>query len=194
MRMPTLLRKQCPSCKKTWPVETIFCPYCTTSLHNAPVVDEEVTGGVLPDATFRSKDVRIIPPRIGQDDEYLSMFRPRVVDSLQKITNERNLARVCADQYAVMWQHVGRLQLMAYVQLGVGIVAAVVVVGLGLYMAWKGGTAAFGASATWHGVRTTTLILMAISYQQVQSAVTLLAQRDSMILQIGSEVTPAASE
>ena len=113
--------------------------------------DEEVTSGVLPDATFRSKDVRIIPPRIGQDDEYLSMFRPRLVSSSQIIENQRNLARVCADQYAVMWQHVRRLQLMAYVQLGVGVLAAVVVVGLGLYMAWKGGTAAFGASATWHG-------------------------------------------
>jgi len=192
--MPTLLRKQCPSCKKTWPVETIFCTYCTTSLHNAPVFDEEVTGGVLPDATFRSKDVRIIPPRIGQDDEYLSMFRPRLVSSSQIIENQRNLARVCADQYAVMWQHVRRLQLMAYVQLVVGILAAVVVVGLGLYMAWKGGTAAFGASATWHGLRTTTLILMAIGYQQVQSAIKTLAQRDSVVLQIGSEVTPAVNE
>ena len=192
--MPTLLRKQCPSCKKTWPVETIFCPYCTTSLHNAPVFDEEVTSGVLPDATFRSKDVRIIPPRIGQDDEYLSMFRPRLVSSSQIIENQRNLARVCADQYAVMWQHVRRLQLMEYVQLGVGVLAAVVVVGLGLYMAWKGGTAAFGASATWHGLRTTALILMAISYQQVQSAIKTLAQRDSVVLQIGSEATPAANE
>jgi hypothetical protein len=93
-----------------------------------------------------------------------------------------------------MWQHVRRLQLMAYVQLGVGIIAAVVVVGLGLYMAWKGGTAAFGASATWHGLRTTTLILMAIGYQQVQSAIKTLAQRDSVVLQIGSEVTPAVNE
>ena len=149
---------------------------------------------MLPDATFRSKDVRIIPPRIGQDDEYLSMFRPRLVSSSQIIENQRNLARVCADQYAVMWQHVRRLQLMAYVQLGVGVLAAVVVVGLGLYMAWKGGTAAFGASATWHGLRTTTLILIAIGYQQVQSAIKLLAQRDSLILQIGSEVTPAVNE
>ena len=192
--MPTLLRIQCPSCHKIWPNDTIFCSYCTTSLHNASVVDEEVTGGVLPDATFRSKDVRIIPPRIGQDDEYLSMFRPRLVSSSQIIENQRNLARVCADQYAVMWQHVRRLQLMAYVQLGVGVLAAVVVVGLGLYMAWKGGTAAFGASATWHGLRTTTLILIAIGYQQVQSAIKLLAQRDSLILQIGSEVTPAVNE
>ena len=192
--MPTLLRKQCPSCQKIWPIDTIFCSYCTTSLHNASVVDEEVTGGVLPDATFRSKDVRIIPPRIGQDDEYLSMFRPRLVSSSQIIENQRNLARVCADQYAVMWQHVRRLQLMAYVQLGVGVLAAVVVVGLGLYMAWKGGTAAFGASAAWHGLRTTTLILMAIGYQQVQSAIKLLAQRDSVVLQIGSEVAPAVNE
>lgn len=192
--MPTLLRKQCPSCQKTWPIETIFCPYCTTSLHNASVVDEEVTGGVLPDATFRSKDVRIIPPRIGQDDEYLSMFRPQIVSATQKIANEHNLARVCADQYAVMWQHVGRLQLMAYLQFGVGVLATVVVVGLVLYMGWKGGTAAFGASATWHGLRTTTLILLVIIYQQVQSAIKLLAQRDSLILQIGSEATPAASE
>jgi hypothetical protein len=192
--MPTLLRKQCPSCKKTWPVDTIFCSYCTTSLHNAPVVDEVVTEGVLPDATFRSKDVRIIPPRIGQDDEYLSMFRPRLVSSSQIIENQRNLARVCADQYAVMWQHVRRLQLMAYVQLVVGIIAAVVLVGFALYMAWKGGTAAFGASATWHGARTTTLILIAISYQQVSSAIKTLAQRDSLILQIGSEVTPTTSE
>jgi len=192
--MPTLLRKQCPSCKKTWPVDTIFCMYCTTSLHNAPVVDEVVTDGVLPDATFRSKDVRIIPPRIGQDDEYLSMFRPRSVFSTQTIDNERNLARVCADQYAVMWQHVGRLQLMAYVQLGVGVLAAVVVVGLGLYMAWKGGTAAFGTTNTWHGWRTTTLILIAIIYQQVSGAIKTLAQRDSLILQIGSEVTPAVNE
>lgn len=192
--MPTLLRKQCPSCKKTWPVETIFCPYCTTSLHNATVFDEEVTGGVLPDATFRSKDVRIIPPRIGQDDEYLSMFRPRLVSSTQVIDNQRDLARVCADQYAVMWQHVRRLQLMAYVQLVVGIIAAVVLVGFALYMAWKGGTAAFGASATWHGARTTALILIALSYQQVNSAIKILAQRDSMILQIGSEVTPAVNE
>jgi hypothetical protein len=168
--------------------------YCTTSLHNAPVVDEVVTDGVLPDATFRSKDVRIIPPRIGQDDEYLSMFRPRSVFSTQTIDNERNLARVCADQYAVMWQHVGRLQLMAYVQLGVGVLAAVVVVGLGLYMAWKGGTAAFGTTNTWHGWRTTTLILIAIIYQQVSGAIKTLAQRDSLILQIGSEVTPAVNE
>ena len=192
--MPTLLRKQCPSCQKIWPIDTIFCPYCTTSLHNASVVDEEVTGGVLPDATFRSKDVRIIPPRIGQDDEYLSMFRPQHVSATQKIANEHNLARVCADQYAVMWQHVGRLQLMAYLQFGVGVLATVVVVGLGLYMGWKGGTAAFGASAAWHGLRTTTLILMAIGYQQVQSAIKLLAQRDSVVLQIGSEVTPAVNE
>jgi hypothetical protein len=192
--MPTLLRKQCPSCKKTWPVDTIFCTYCTTSLHNAPVFDEEVTGGVLPDATFRSKDVRIIPPRIGQDDEYLSMFRPRSVSSTQTIDNERHLARVCADQYAVMWQHVRHLQLMAYVQLGVGVLAAVVLVGFALYMAWKGGTAAFGASAPWHGARTTALILIAISYQQVHSALKTLAQRDSVILQIGSEATPTTSE
>ena len=192
--MPTLLRKQCPSCQKTWPVETIFCPYCTTSLHNASFVDEEVTGGVLPDATFRSKDVRIIPPRIGQDDEYLSMFRPRLVTPTQTADNQRDLARVCADQYAVMWQHVRRLQVMAYVQLVLGIIAIIVLVGVALYMAWKGGTAAFGTTNTWHGWRTTTLILMAISYQQVSSAIQVLAQRDSVILQIGSEATPTTSE
>ncbi|MCX6014724.1 MAG: hypothetical protein NT020_03920 [Chloroflexales bacterium] len=192
--MPTLLRKQCPSCQKPWPVETIFCPHCTTSLHNATVFDEDVTGGVLPDATFRSKDVRIIPPRIGQDDEYLSMFRPRLVLSSNAIDNQRDLARVCADQYAVMWQHVRRLQLMAYGQLGVGVLAAVVLVGLVLYMGWKGGTSAFGANTTWHGVRTTALILVAVSYQQLSSAMQTLAQRDSVILQIGSEATPAINE
>jgi len=192
--MPTLLRKQCPSCQKTWPVDTIFCPYCTTSLHNAPVVDEVVTEGVLPDATFRSKDVRIIPPRVGQDDEYLSMFRPRLVTSAQTADNQRDLARVCADQYAAMWQHVRRLQLMAYVQLVLGIIASVALVGVMLYMAWKGGSAAFGTTTAWHGWRTTTLILIAISYQQVSSAIKTLAQRDSMILQIGSEATPATSE
>lgn len=192
--MPTLLRKQCPSCQKTWPVETIFCSYCTTSLHNAAVVDEEVTGGVLPDATFRSKDVRVIPPRIGQDDEYLSMFRPRLVDSTQKIDNEQHLVRVCADHYAVMWQHVRRLQLIAYMQLLVGILAAVVVVGLMLYMVWQGGTAAFGASVLWHGTRTTVLVLLALSYQQLSSAIHTLVQRDSVILQIGSEAKPAANE
>jgi hypothetical protein len=119
------------------------------------------------------------------------MFRPRLVTSTQVADNQRDLARVCADQYAVMWQHVRRLQVMAYVQLVLGIVAAVALVGVGLYMAWKGGTAAFGTTATWHGWRTTTLILIAISYQQVSSAIKTLAQRDSIILQIGSEATVA---
>jgi hypothetical protein len=61
-------------------------------------------------------------------------------------------------------------------------------------MAWKGGTVAFGTTTTWHGWRTTTLILIVISYQQVSSAIKTLAQRDSMILQIGSESTPATGE
>lgn len=176
--MTTPIVKQCPSCHKFWPAQTVTCEFCGAPLHGASTPPKPVV------PRSPSSRVRVIDDDV--DPELLTHFRPArpVVEAppVQRDSTDAGIRRVRQNQYAVMRLHAGRMKLRAIIEVIAALMAAFVAMA-GFLLLLTGGMSSWNMGIAGGG--------LVIAYRQGMAAYATLMQRDELLMRIDVAINTA---